>query len=151
MEPNQKLGDRLDRTVITIPCYEPSGGLIEFNGRALATHTILLGQTGCGKTSVLRWFIKGLIGHGRNDSSIRPGVFIFDLNGDDTTGLVRRWAAENGRSNDVCLLTPETGHLDLFANIRTYEDLPAATAQFMHGGWVDYTDNGDGERRQGAL
>lgn len=141
--PVTELADRLDEKVVSLPCYEPAGLQIDFVGRALVTHTLILGQTGSGKTlGAVRWFIKDLIHHHPNDSQKKAAVFIFDLNGDDTLPLVRKWAAEAGRSDDVRLLTPTTGYLDLFANVRSFEELSFATAQFMHGTWCRDGDNG---------
>jgi hypothetical protein len=135
-------GDRLDEPVVTVPCYEPSGRRIEISGRALCTHTLALGQTGSGKTSVLRWFIRDLIYHHAQDPSLKAGLFVFDLNGDETVGLVRKWVHEAGREGDLRLLTPDEGHLDLFAGIKSLDDLSRATSLFMTGSWVNDTENG---------
>ena len=140
-DPSLELGDRLDETVISLPCYEPAGLLVDLTGRALCTHTLLLGQTGSGKTSVLRWFIKDLIHHEAHEPDRRPGIFIFDLNGDETVDLVRKWAREVGREDDLRLLTPGEGHLELFAGIRSLDDLPRATSLFMYGKWTQDSDN----------
>ena len=131
-----EISDRLDARIVTIPCYEPAGFEIHLTGRTLCTHTLLLGQTGSGKSSILRWFEKGII---QNRDS-RCGIFIFDLNGDDTVNLVRRWAGEAARSDDVRLLTPTTGHLELFHNVRSFDDLSFATSHFMQG-WNDESEN----------
>lgn len=137
-----ELGDRLDEPVVTIPCYEPPGLRIDLTGRTLCNHTLLLGMTGSSKTSTLRWFMKDLIVDHANDPDLKPGVCIIDLNGDDTVSLVKKWASQSGRTEDLRLLTPSQGHLDLFAHVRSLEDLPAATAQFMHGQWSRDRDNG---------
>jgi hypothetical protein len=140
-EPLLELNDRLDETVISLPCYEPAGGRVELTGRALCTHTLLLGQTGSGKTSVLRWFIKSLIHHHAPEADQRAGIFVFDLNGDETVALVRKWAREAGREGDLRLLTPAEGHLELFADIRSLDDLPRATSLFMYGKWAQGSEN----------
>ena len=94
VDPVPELADRLDEKGVSLPCYEPSGLQIDLTARALVTHTLVIGQTGSGKTSsALRWFIKDLIHHHAKDPLQKASVFIFDLNGDDTLGLVRKWAA----------------------------------------------------------
>ncbi len=69
--------------------------------------------------------MKDLILDHANDPALKPGVCIIDLNGDDTVSLVKKWAIESGRADDLRLLTPNQGHLDLFAHIKSLEDLPA--------------------------
>ncbi len=141
-EPISDMNDRLDETVVSLPCYEPTGGIVELTGRALCTHTLVLGQTGSGKTtSVLRWMIKDLIQHRAHETDQKPGLFIFDLNGDETVALVRKWAREAGREGDLRLLTPEEGHLELFADIHSLDDLSLATSLFMYGKWTHDRDN----------
>ena len=140
-EPVPELGDRLDERVVTIPCYEPPGLRIELSGRTLCNHTLLLGMTGSSKTSTLRWFMKDLIIDHAHNPDRKAGMCIIDLNGDDTVALVKKWAIQSGRADDLRLLTPTQGHLDLFAHVKSLEDLPAATAQFMHGPWLREGDN----------
>ena len=73
---------------------------------------------------------------------MKAGLFVFDLNGDETVGLVRKWVQEAGREGDLRLLTPDEGHLDLFAGIKSLDDLSRATSLFMTGPWVNDTENG---------
>ena len=141
-ETTPEIGDALDENLVTIPCYEPAGATIEISGRALVTHTLLLGQTGSGKTSVMRWYLKDLIQRHPADHRRKAGIFIFDLNADDTPDMVQQWAQEAGRASDLRFLTSTRSHLELFAHVHSLEDIPCATAQFMNGRWTEDADNG---------
>jgi hypothetical protein len=127
--------DWLDAPAVILPAYEPTGLQVEISGRTLCNHTALIGASGSGKTSVLRWYLKSIVGSPGQNSERRPGLFIFDLNADSTPNLVRHWAALAGRSADIRLLTPDTGHLNLFEGIRDLRDLPLAVAQLSYGDW----------------
>src|SRR5579871_623319 len=99
-------GDALDQTFVQVPCYEPAGTTVSLSGRDLCSHVALLGASGSGKTGVARWFIQQLIAY-KPASGLSPGVFVFDFNDDGTTALVRRWAKEAGRTEDIRILSSE--------------------------------------------
>jgi len=128
-------GDALDQTFVQVPCYEPAGTTVSLSGRDLCSHVALLGASGSGKTGVARWFIQQLIAY-KPASGLSPGVFVFDFNDDGTTALVRRWAKEAGRTEDIRILSSEEGHLDLFAGVHAFAQITAATAQLMQGPWA---------------
>jgi hypothetical protein len=134
--PMPEITDRLDEVVVRIPCYEPASDQVLLTGRTLCNHGILVGASGSGKTSILRWYLKSFIHHRADDPGQRPGLFVFDLNADDTVPLVAKWAREAGREDDLRILSGDEGHLDLFAAVQRLDQLSAATAQLMHGPWA---------------
>jgi hypothetical protein len=96
----------------------------------------MIGASGSGKTSILRWYLKSFIHYHADDPSRRPGLFVFDLNADDTVPLIAKWAREAGREGDVRILSADEGHLDLFATVRQLDQLSGATSQLLHGPWA---------------
>lgn len=135
-QPMPEITDRLDEVVVRIPCYEPASDQVLLTGRTLCNHGILVGASGSGKTSILRWYLKSFIYHHAHNPSQRPGLFVFDLNADDTVPLVAKWAREAGREDDLRILSGEEGHLDLFAAVQRLDQLSAATSQLLHGPWA---------------
>jgi hypothetical protein len=50
--------------LVVWPCYEPAGYSLELTAGDLLQHVLILGSTGCGKTTLLTGAIQQLIGHG---------------------------------------------------------------------------------------
>lgn len=121
----------LDDTAIRLPLFEPAGQSIDLSLRELCGHTLMIGQTGCGKTSILNQYLSQLIAFNNNDFTRKIGLLILDFQGDDTISRVRQLAEENGRGNDVQVLSVDEGYYDPFAWVKTISDCEDASQRLI--------------------
>jgi energy-coupling factor transporter ATP-binding protein EcfA2 len=99
--------------------------------RDLLSHVLILGSTGSGKTTLLTEAMHQLVSH-RSSTSV--GLLVFDPKVDETVSLVRTMARAAGREDDVVVLGPEGDHyLDLFARLRSLEDVGSLTRRLLAG------------------
>ena len=94
---------------MSVPCFEPNTHRLELTGEDLCRHSLFLGTTGSGKTTVLNAIIQNLISYRAGDPSRRIGMLVFDFKMDETLAKVQQWAREAGRESDVQELSPTSG------------------------------------------
>ncbi len=133
------------------------GGKIAFDTDMLTKHTLLVGSTGCGKTTTLNVMLKGLINFKASNQKEKMGLLIFDFKDDNTIAKVRKWAKECGRENDVIDYSLNSGYyFDPLRNLRS----PYMINQYMEILWeispmksmVDnYWENAARKRLRGVL
>jgi len=100
------------KPVLTFPCYEPASGFqLEFTEAEILQHTLIIGTTGCGKTTLLTSAIKQLIAH-----ESRPGLLILDAKAEGMIEQIRADALRSGREHDVVVFGPQgDAAFDLFS------------------------------------
>ncbi len=94
----------LDEVVVEIPLMEPAGQALDLTARSLCEHTLIVGNTGSGKTTLMNHFLQQSIAFRAADEHLKCGLFICDFKADDTVGRVEGWAAQCGRGDDVIVL-----------------------------------------------
>lgn len=116
---------QLDRPLIVWPCYEPAGASIALTEEDLVQHVLIVGSTGCGKTTLITAAIQQLLRH-------PIGLLILDAKQDGMVGQITAMAEDVGRGKDVVILGPGGTHaLDLFGQLRTYDDVETVTQWLM--------------------
>lgn len=110
--------------LLRLPCYEPPGLVFEWSRSAWLRHTLLLGATGCGKTSLINEILWQLIHHAAGDPRHKLGLLILDPKGDESVQKVMDYATAAGRANDVLALDGVAPmHYDFFAGLRELRDV----------------------------
>lgn len=97
-----------DTSIVQLPLYEPSGGLITLSLDDLTRHLVLFGSTGAGKTVVLNQILHQLLRWQNSAKHLRPGLVILDGKADDTIDKVCTWAAEFDRTEDLTIVAEDT-------------------------------------------
>jgi ABC-type transporter Mla maintaining outer membrane lipid asymmetry ATPase subunit MlaF len=115
-----------ENSFIHLPAYEPAGRDVRLDEGDLLQHLLIIGATGCGKTTLLRRILSQLIA--RPDT----GLLIFDAKQDDTVPHVTQLAAQHHRELTV-LGTQGTHYLDLFQPLRGLTDVAAMLKRLMMG------------------
>ena len=82
--------------LIRLLCYEPPGVTLAWTREEWLRHTLLLGSTGCGKTSLLNEVLWQLIHHQAADREQKLGLLILDPKGDDTPAKITAYAEAAG-------------------------------------------------------
>ena len=114
--------------LVVWPCYEPPGQRITLTEEELVQHVLVIGSSGCGKTTLLRGAMDQLIG----DISRSIGLLILDAKTDGTVEHVTEVAQRAGRDRDLFTLGPQGTHtLDLFGPLKTLEDVDRVTQRLL--------------------
>src|SRR6185437_6042976 len=100
------------KPVLTFPCYEPASGFqLEFTEAEILQHTLIIGTTGCGKTTLLTSAVNQLIAH-----ESRPGLLILDAKAEGMVEQVRADARQAGREQEIVVFGPQgDAAFDLFS------------------------------------
>lgn len=119
--------NRMKTPILSFPLYEPAGQKVEFSESDLLQHLLVIGTTGCGKTTLLTSAIRQLLAH-----PDKPGLLILDAKVDGLVAQVRADARRAGREQDVVVFGPDgdTG-FDLFSSLRTLNDVERLTRRLM--------------------
>ena len=109
---------RPDPAVVCWRCDDPA-----LNYRVelteLVQHTLILGSTGSGKSTLIIDAIRQLIAHQAQSRENKIGLLILDAKVDDLVARVREAALRAGRTADVLVFGPSGDHgLDLFGDLR---------------------------------
>lgn len=121
-----------DIPLIIWPCYEPAGGRVQF-GADLTQHVLLVGSTGCGKTTLLMSAIDQLVAHQARSREDKIGLLVLDAKGDTLGTHLHQAARRVGREEDVLVFGPQGNcALDLFGGLST-EDINRVTRTVMLG------------------
>ncbi len=116
-----------DTPLIHWPCYEPAGQSVTLTAAELVQHVLVIGSTGCGKTTLLTDALRQLIPRG-------VGLLIQDAKCEGTVEQVRAAARACGREADVVVLGPEGTHaLDLFGPLKRLDDVERLTQLILSG------------------
>ena len=120
--------ESMDNPLVVWPLYEPSSQrAISLDERALVQHVLVIGSTGCGKTTLLLSAAQQLI----RSRLPTVGLLILDAKQDcSTLDLIVKAASQAGRSEDLVILGshPQATHaLSLFGRLKSYEDVELLT------------------------
>ncbi len=132
----------LEDTIISLPCFEPNSHRLELTGDMLTQHVLLTGASGYGKTTLLNRMLKDIVSYRSSEPAHKIGLLILDLKADQTSERVGQWAKEVGRADDIVVLSAESEvYYDLFAGLRTFEDVETICAKFTVFGNMVGADN----------
>ena len=121
------INNRMKKPILSFPLYEPAGQRVEFSEADLLQHLLVIGTTGCGKTTLLTSAIQQLLTH-----PDKPGLLILDAKVDGIVAQVRADARRAGREQDVVVFGPEGDtRFDLFSSLRTLNDVERLTRRLM--------------------
>ena len=115
-----------DKPLLHLPVYEPAGRDVRLDETELLQHLLIIGATGCGKTTLLRRIQSQLI------AQPDTGLLIFDAKQDDSVEQIQRLAAQQHREVAV-LGTRGTHYLDLFQPLRALTDVDAMVKRLLTG------------------
>ncbi|MCX6923060.1 MAG: hypothetical protein NT154_07610 [Verrucomicrobia bacterium] len=83
-------------------------------------HILLVGSTGCGKTTLLASAVDQLVAHEAQSSAHKLGLLVLDAKGDDLVARLRQAAERVGRAEDVLVFGPRADcALDLFGGLHS--------------------------------
>lgn len=121
--------------MVTLQCYEPAGTVLRLSAETLLRHVLILGSTGCGKTSgLISPILSDLISYRSEDTNLKNGLLVLDPKADDTVHRVMLMAGQAGRSNDVTVLSVNgTAYLDLMGGFRRLTQVEDYVRLFLSG------------------
>lgn len=121
--------------MVTLQCYEPAGTVLKLSAETLLRHVLILGSTGCGKTSgLISPILDDLISFRSDDRNLKNGLLILDPKEDDTVHRVMLMAGQAGRSNDVTVLSVNgNAFLDLMGGFRRLTQVEDYVRLFLSG------------------
>jgi len=115
------------KPILSFPLYEPAGQKVEFSEADLLQHLLVVGTTGCGKTTLLTSAIRQLLAH-----PDKPGLLILDAKVDGLVEQVRADARLAGREGDVAVFGPHGDvAFDLFGGLQSLQDVDRLTGRLM--------------------
>jgi energy-coupling factor transporter ATP-binding protein EcfA2 len=118
---------KTENPILSFPLYEPAGQKVEFSEADLLQHLLVVGTTGCGKTTLLTAAIRQLLAHPE-----KPGLLILDAKVDGLVEQVRKDARLAGRENDVAVFGPGGNvAFDLFGGLQSLQDVDRLTGRLM--------------------
>ena len=113
--------------MVVWPCYEPPGQRIALTEEHLLQHVLVLGSTGCGKTTLLTSAIRQLL----RWPGEKVGLLILDAKQDETVPRIREMARHCGRAGDLVVLGPQGGHNFELFGLRSFGDVETLTQRLM--------------------
>lgn len=121
--------------MVTLQCYEPAGAVLTLSAETLLRHVLILGSTGCGKTSgLISPILDGLISFRSEDDKLKNGLLILDPKADDTVHRVMLMAGQAGRPDDVTVLSINgNAFLDLLGGFRRLTQVEDYVRLFLSG------------------
>jgi hypothetical protein len=109
-----------------LPAYEPAGAVVRLTAGDLLQHTLFIGATGAGKTTVLNQVLKQLI----QVPEPAPSMLVLDGKADETAAKITAWAKGFGRKVAV-IDGSGAAYFPLFDRLRTLEDLEPVARQLL--------------------
>lgn len=101
--------------IIKWKCYEPAGHSLNLTEADLTQHVLIVGSTGCGKTTLLTSAVRQLLAVDANDAQAKVGLLILDGKVDGLVEQVLQDARAVGRESDVQVFGPNGNYaFDLF-------------------------------------
>ena len=114
-------------SLLVFPLYEPAGQKVEFSETDLLQHLLVVGTTGCGKTTLITAALRQLMAH-----PDKPGLLILDAKVDGLIEQVREDARLAGREGDVVVFGPNGNvAFDLFGGLQSLQDVDRLTHRLM--------------------
>lgn len=128
-----------DIPLISWACYEPAGHRVEICESTLLQHVLVIGSTGCGKSSQLVDATRQLIE--KPDATGQIGLLILDAK-EELVGQIRDSVVRAGRQDDLLLFGPGGTHgLELFGDLHSLEDVDRITRRMLLGSEMLGGDN----------
>jgi energy-coupling factor transporter ATP-binding protein EcfA2 len=118
------------KPAVVWPCYEPARP-VELSESDVLEHVLLVGSTGCGKTTLLTTAYTQLIARSAADPLLKTGLLILDSKA-ELLPSVSRAAQDAGRPHDVVVLGPEgNACYDLFGPLKSFEEVETVTKRLL--------------------
>lgn len=109
-----------------LAAYEPAGAVVRLTAGDLLQHTLFIGATGAGKTTVLNQVLKQLI----QLPEPAPSMLVLDGKADETAAKITSWAQGFGRKV-VVVDGSGAAYFPLFERLQTLEDLEPVARQLL--------------------
>jgi len=124
----------INKEIIKWPCYEPAGKNVALTESDLLQHALVIGSTGCGKTTLLTSAIRQLMQVRSQSAGENVGLLILDAKNDEVVQQIKTDAGKAGRLDDViCFGSQGDYAFDLFAGLESLDDVETVAARLMYG------------------